>query len=417
MRKSKRVWISFLLTTALLVSMLTSCAQPIDNGTAQRPTVENNTPLATYIEAIPFIYDEALDFSDGLAAVCLNGKWGYIDKTGAEIIPPIYSVAQPFSEGLAVVGLEADGLVGYIDKTGVEVIPPTFNGANPFSEGLAAVQIGDDKGLEPEIFFIDKTGATITPLYYSADDFNEGMAMVQDGMSHYVWIDHSGTVLLEAGGTNRGTSFSEGMAMIYHTSNERFIDTTGSEVISLENYPGVNDVQPFSDGLALVRGHRDVEITKEESDAAADGSAPPMAEPKAEPTGENGMTRESVDGYIDKTGELVIELPDVSSGSSFSEGLAAVTTFSGNPRGCGFIDKTGTFVIEPNPSWQWTFDFNEGYAAVQSADDDLWGFIDKWGNQVVPCIYELPEYYTLKISEGMAALSLNDKWGFIQISG
>ena len=415
MKKPMRTWISLLLAAVLSLSLLTSCAGAGGSGEPQRPAEEDSTPLATYTEAIPFIYDEAFEFSDGLAAVCLDGRWGYIDRTGAEVVPFIYALAQPFSEGLAAVSLEPDGLLGYIDTTGAEVIPPTFDRANAFREGLAAVQIGDDQGLDPEIFFIDQTGTAVTPIYYSAEDFNEGMAMVQDGMSHYVWIDHSGTVLLEAGGTNRGSSFSEGLALIYHLSNECFINTSGEEVISLENYPGVNDVQPFSDGLALVSGYRDVAITEEEAEAVADGSAPPMAEPSAEPTGENGMTRESVEGYIDHSGELVIELADLSMGSSFSEGLAAISTL-GDVDGWGFIDTTGAFVIEPNPDWAWAYAFNEGYAAVQSASDGLWGFTDTRGNQVVPCIYELPEYYPLIVSEGMAALCVDGRWGFIEIS-
>ncbi|MBQ3244685.1 MAG: WG repeat-containing protein [Bacteroidaceae bacterium] len=30
----------------------------------------------------PYKYDDIYNFSEGLAAVCLNDKWGYIDNAG-----------------------------------------------------------------------------------------------------------------------------------------------------------------------------------------------------------------------------------------------------------------------------------------------------------------------------------------------
>ena len=52
------------------------------------------------------LYEQAADFSDGLAAVSRDGKlWGYLDKTGKEVIPCRYLEAESFSEGLAKVGV------------------------------------------------------------------------------------------------------------------------------------------------------------------------------------------------------------------------------------------------------------------------------------------------------------------------
>ena len=48
-------------------------------------------------------YQDASYFSEGLAAVKQNDKWGYIDETGKTIIPFEYDYAFPFSEGVAVV--------------------------------------------------------------------------------------------------------------------------------------------------------------------------------------------------------------------------------------------------------------------------------------------------------------------------
>jgi hypothetical protein len=44
----------------------------------------------TGAEIISCQYDEYGYFSEGLARVQRNGKWGYINKTGAEVVPCKY---------------------------------------------------------------------------------------------------------------------------------------------------------------------------------------------------------------------------------------------------------------------------------------------------------------------------------------
>lgn len=85
-------------------------------------------------------YENAYPFleSDGLAAVCKDGKWGFIDKTGQKVLPFEWDNACSFSEEVAAV--EKDGLWGYISLRGEEAIPLQYIGAKPFSEGAAAVQ-------------------------------------------------------------------------------------------------------------------------------------------------------------------------------------------------------------------------------------------------------------------------------------
>ena len=104
-------------------------------------------------EIIPFVYDDAGSFSEGLAKVRINGKWGFIDKTGKEAIPSIYDNVGSFSEGL--VPAQSNGKYGFIDKTGKEVIPFKYDEASNFSEGLARVR-SDEKWL-----YIDASDKTI----------------------------------------------------------------------------------------------------------------------------------------------------------------------------------------------------------------------------------------------------------------
>jgi hypothetical protein len=117
-------------------------------------------------------FDEAGQFSEGLAAAKVNGKFGYIDTTGRFLIAPSYEQAAPFSDGLAMVRLH--GLYGFIDKAGQLVIPAKYKEAVSFSEGLAAVLFNPDKW---EWAFIDRAGKeVISPRVNAGTNFSNGLA-------------------------------------------------------------------------------------------------------------------------------------------------------------------------------------------------------------------------------------------------
>ena len=85
--------------------------------------------------------------------VKLDGKYGYIDKSGKEVIPCKYDSTYHFCEGLAV---RLDGKKGCIDKTGKEVIPCKYDDIYDFSEGLAEVSLDDS-----HLAWIDKKGKEV----------------------------------------------------------------------------------------------------------------------------------------------------------------------------------------------------------------------------------------------------------------
>ena len=59
------------------------------------------------IPKIPFKYDDARHFREGLSAVKnSNGKWGYIDKKGKLIIDYQYDDASDFKNGVANVKID-----------------------------------------------------------------------------------------------------------------------------------------------------------------------------------------------------------------------------------------------------------------------------------------------------------------------
>ena len=73
-------------------------------------------------------------FSLGLAAVKINGKYGFIDKNGAFVIKPIYEYAENFRDNkLATV--KQDGKFGAINLNGELVVPCKF----PLEEAMTSV--------------------------------------------------------------------------------------------------------------------------------------------------------------------------------------------------------------------------------------------------------------------------------------
>ena len=118
----------------------------------------------------PFM--EAQPFTNGLAAVMKEGKWGYINKTGEMVIPCQYDWAGDFSGKLAPV--ERDLKVGYIDASGNTVIPFKFKDAREFTDGLAPATLDARRW-----GYIGENGEfKIAPLFQRAFPFNSGRALV-----------------------------------------------------------------------------------------------------------------------------------------------------------------------------------------------------------------------------------------------
>ena len=155
--------------------------------------------------------------------------------------------------------------------------------------------------------------------------------------------------------------FSEGLAAVSKDGETiGYVEKTGSFVIP-PSFDGMGSSggggAPFSEGLALVRNRGDSENWQ--------------------------------DGFIDKTGNVIIPL-EYDDAVSFSEGLALVGKGSDwATRKYSFIDKTGRIVMPLE--YDAVSHFSEGLAMVgKSYSFNQWkfGFIDKSGNVVVPLEYD-----------------------------
>ena len=95
--------------------------------------------LCGYVESesetlrIPQRYEVAQPFSEGLAAVRVNGQFGFIDTHGKLVIAPRYQAASSFSGGYAEVRVE--NASGAIDRSGRLVVPAQFRRLIHFSGG------------------------------------------------------------------------------------------------------------------------------------------------------------------------------------------------------------------------------------------------------------------------------------------
>jgi hypothetical protein len=85
-------------------------------------------------EVIPFIYDDATPFGDGMARVCQEEKWGVIDLNGGTVIPIEFDYMRAFINNLAVVVKNEKW--GLIDKTGTFVFPMEYDQITAYKNGF-----------------------------------------------------------------------------------------------------------------------------------------------------------------------------------------------------------------------------------------------------------------------------------------
>lgn len=125
-------------------------------------------------------FDRVEAFSEDLAAVQKNKKWGYINKSGQMIIAPQFDNAASFSDGLALV--KNSDLWGYIDKSGKFVIKPRFERADSFNDGLAVIgkNWNKERSDYDDYYFINKKGEQVfAETFYLASHFFKGLAHVK----------------------------------------------------------------------------------------------------------------------------------------------------------------------------------------------------------------------------------------------
>lgn len=96
------------------------------------------------------IYQQAYHFSNARCAVKLNGRWGFIDPTGKMVVPTIYLAVSNFSDASAPV-INKDGKLKYIDLNG-KVLANVHRQKNKIEEEMAnaSEELAQSCGVSPD---------------------------------------------------------------------------------------------------------------------------------------------------------------------------------------------------------------------------------------------------------------------------
>lgn len=133
---------------------------------------------------IPFRYPSVLgDFSDGLVGFLEQGKWGFMDSTGAVIISPRYNEIRRFQSDIT--GVRLENKWGFIDRKGKPVVDYQYDyvGQEWFSDSTVEVRRNGWIG------FVNEKGEEVIPcIYQNGWGFHPelGHSLERNGKKEYV---------------------------------------------------------------------------------------------------------------------------------------------------------------------------------------------------------------------------------------
>ena len=197
----------------------------------------------------PTSFDEALPFSDGLAAVKSGQKWGFVDTAGRLAIPARFTAAFYFHEGVATAELDSSTVL--IDRSGrVLASGYQFHAGIP-SHGRVPATRRDKSG------YLDLQGRVAIPFVYDAvTTFSGGLAAVErEGKWGY--IDRDGRMVIAFGFDDAGP-FGSGLAPIKTGTRTGFIDKSGRFAFEL----------PFESAAGFLTGDEESNLFIADSDVS-----------------------------------------------------------------------------------------------------------------------------------------------------
>ncbi|MBW4616667.1 MAG: WG repeat-containing protein [Desmonostoc vinosum HA7617-LM4] len=321
-------------------------------------------------------------FSEGLVGVKLNGKWGFINQSGKLVIPYQYDKVQQFSGGIATV--KVNGLWGAINPEGKWIQPvfykSRFELADTFSiqffQGIATFR-------DPKTYRVtsyrDKSGLVVGDFNNPpklAKEFQEELAIIKVPL----WAKQQGRDVTPVVATSEydfGYSaaekcgfqnkqgkaviepqfdgcqgFSQGLAAVRVDEKWGYINRTGKFIIS----PQFDYADSFIEERALVVSNGKIGFINTTGKIVIKPEF--QIDPKLATIYEKKPTfiLETWKSLLQERG-LQVNLSSIEKlraqqfnpsskevlKSRFSNGLAAVAKDSK----CGYIDKTGKFIIQP----------------------------------------------------------------------
>lgn len=365
-------------------------------------------------------YDKLYSFHEGLARVCKDNKYGFIDKKGQEIISCKYDDADDFDGGIAIIkisgkkgGINVNGNIvipaifdvihwnskdslhpakkdekwGYINRQGKIAIRFDFDFCGRYEEELAAITQNGKIG------FIDKSGIIAIPCQYdelyNGIGFSEGLVGVRKG-KQWGYIDKSGQVAIPFQDGLTGAPFCCGLSTIHRGGLQSYR-------ISIYGYEDIQQ-KPFE--MALIN---------KQGNLASKWHCGTLSEIRDTyfrfTNGENGK-----EGLQSIYGQIVIpnEYDLIANGFS-NDGLVYVR----NNEGCGFFDINKGEQVIPCIYENCTYEFKlcEGLVALKK--DGKAGFVNADNRIIIPFVYD--DAY--EFSEGFAVVERYGKYGYVDRYG
>jgi len=273
-------------------------------------------------------FQDARPFSEGLASVQVEQKWGAIDPNGNLVIPCSHTIGLDFFGGVA--RFEDGSRRGLIARDGTVILKPKrYLVISPFREGLAYASDGKQYG------FINLRGVEVIPLFFDdVLEFSDGIAPAKLN-GKWGFIDQKSGYVLEPR-FDAAKPFSEGLARVSLDGKWGYIDRQGEFLIA----PRFAMTLDFRSGLAS---------------ASLDKRGPY--------------------GFIDRSGEFFVD-PAYAHPVYFSEGLAAVTPMG--QRFSHFINIRGERAFAGE--YLGAHDFKDGLCRVSTLETIA--YIDHQGHTV-----------------------------------
>lgn len=281
---------------------------------------------------IPPQFDEALEFSEGLAAVRVGNKYGFVDAKGQLVITPQFDSVNAFRYGRAVVR-QAQG-VGFIGENGTFIHGPTLMWMHDFSGDLAPVRTAAGQS-----GFVTRAGEILfAGRFENVGGFSEGLAPASSaGRWGYISADGEWRVQPQF---EYATLFSEGLAAVRVGGKYGYVDADGRFVIN----PQFISADAFSGGVARVADESDRWRFVDRA-----GRFPCNATFVALGNIQEGLAPARVDheahwGFVDAGCQMVLQ-PGFDAAGAFQNGLARVWVLGRE----GYISASGAFVLDPFP--------------------------------------------------------------------
>lgn len=410
---------------------------------------------------IPVKYDSLGVYSDDMLKAKVGSKYGFLNEEGKEAVPFIYSQAYDYSEGLAAV-INENGKFLFIDKSGnVAIKPKEYDRVDNFQNGTCKVYRKDkfweidregkkvkDSKKKVEVGNVDENKSNDDMYVENSENVSDTNTVYDKDLSStpiVISTSQPNSIQLTQNFSSNISkydavlgNFSDGLLPVTKNKKLGYINAEGEEVIPCtKKYyiePGMDDgivkYGSFHDGLAQVysfegesgaiefQGAKNIKIgymnkLGETVIPAIYDYADDFSEGKAY------VRSNDFQGFIDTTGKRLFQCKQSPTDMFFSDGLVLISDYDDGKY--IFYNSEGKIALEiPTDKYFRLHGFNDGLAYYEKINNETGGigekgFIDKSGKEILV----LSEFYVVNdFSEGLASVSKDgEMYGFINTKG